>query len=103
VFDSNVPSDRVFAEWWVNSPYVRSALAGEARELKDKSQSVSIPDNIEAVRSQSLAEHQRWRIQVREEFQARLSLGLIARGFEREGGMGRYLFGADEPQFQHQN
>jgi len=103
VFDSNVPSDRVFAEWWVSSPYVASALAGERRAPQDKSQWVSIPDNIEGVRAQSIEEHKRWRVQVREEFQDKLAQGLIARGFEREAGMGRYLFGSDEPQFTHQS
>ena len=103
VFDSNVPSDRVFAEWWVSSPYVESALAGERRTLEDKSQSVSVPDNIESVRAQSLLQHQQWRTRVREEFQEKLASGLIARGFERESGMGRYLFGVDEEQFHYQS
>lgn len=101
VFDSNVPSDRVFAEWWVSSQYVESALSGNHQAPEDKSQSVSIPHTIESVRAQSLEEHQRWRIRVREEFQQRLARGLIARGFERENVTGRYLFGIDEPQFNH--
>lgn len=103
VFDSNVPSDRVFAEWWVSSPYVESALAGELRTLEDKSQWVSIPENIESVRAQSLEQHQQWRTRVREEFQDKLANGLIARGFERESGMGQYLFGMDEEQFNYQS
>jgi predicted GNAT superfamily acetyltransferase len=103
VFDSNVPSDRVFAEWWVSSPHVASALAGNRQALKDKSHSVSIPDDIESVRAGSLEEHKRWRVHVREEFQDKLAQGLIARGFEREDGMGRYLFGSDEPQFDYQS
>lgn len=102
VFDSNVPSDRVFAEWWVSSPYVASAIAGTHQAPQDKSQSVSIPEDIESVRAASLEEHKRWRAQVREEFQAKLAAGLIARGFERELGMGRYLFGSDEEQFRYQ-
>lgn len=105
VFDAAVPSDRLFAEWWVSSPHAESALAGnrprvpQAPEMEDKSHSVSIPDDIEKVRAQSLEEHQRWRTRVRGDFQNELAGGLIARGFEREGGTGRYLFGPDEPQF----
>lgn len=105
VFDMAVPSDRLFAEWWVSSPHVESALAGnrplvpEMPDMKDKLHSVSIPYDIEKVRAQSLEEHQRWRVRVREDFQNELAGGLIVRGFEREGGTGRYLFGPDEPQF----
>ncbi|HXU40282.1 MAG TPA: hypothetical protein VN937_28250 [Blastocatellia bacterium] len=105
VFDMAVPSDRLFAEWWVSSPHVESALAGkrpqapDVPEMQDKLHSVSIPDDIEKVRAQSLEEHQRWRARVREDFQNELDAGLIVRGFEREGGTGRYLFGPDEAQF----
>jgi predicted GNAT superfamily acetyltransferase len=103
VFDLTVPSDRIFAEWWVSSPHVESALAGNRPNVKDRSQSVLIPDDIENVRAQSLEEHQRWRVRIREEFQSKLASGLIVRGFERKSGMGRYLLGPDEPQFHFQD
>jgi predicted GNAT superfamily acetyltransferase len=108
VFDSAVPSDRVFAEWWVSSPHVESALAGKGPGVpempgrKDNSRSVLIPEEIENVRAQSVEEHQRWRVRVREDFQSKLTTGLIVRGFERENGAGRYLLGPDEAQFQFQ-
>jgi predicted GNAT superfamily acetyltransferase len=102
VFDSAVPSDRLFAEWWVSSPHVESALAGTRPALKGESQTVLIPDDIEKVRSNSVEEHQRWRVRVREDFQRGLAGGLIVRGFEREDGMGRYLLGPDAPQFHFQ-
>jgi len=105
VFDSAVPSDRLFAEWWVSSPQVESALAGRrpvVPGLKDESQTVLIPDDIERIRAHSLEEHQRWRIRVREDFQRGLAGGSIVRGFERDNGMGRYLLGPDEPQFHFQ-
>src|SRR5258708_17580743 len=102
VFDSAVPSDRLFAEWWVTSPHVELALAGNRPTvpgMKDKSQTVLIPDNIEEIRAHSVEEHQRWRVRVREDFQTALAGESIVRGFERESGSGRYLFGPDEPQF----
>ena len=108
VFDSAVPSDRIFAEWWVSSPHVESALAGNRPgmpgmpSMKDELHSVAIPDDIEKVRAQSVEEHQRWRVRVREDFQSKLASGLIVRGFERESGRGRYLFGPDDPQFHFQ-
>jgi predicted GNAT superfamily acetyltransferase len=103
VFDSAVPSDRLFAEWWVSSRHVESALAGVRPSMEDKSQSVSIPSDIEKVRAQSVEEHKRWRLRVREDLQRRLATGLIVRGFERESGTGRYLLGPDDSQFHFQD
>ncbi|HWP44057.1 MAG TPA: hypothetical protein VNO14_12515 [Blastocatellia bacterium] len=100
VFDSNVPSDRVFAEWWVSSPLVEAALAGN-RPALDAEATVVIPADIGAVRERSLEEHRQWRMKVRDEFRNILQTGLIVRGFERDlqRGESRYLFGPDQEQF----
>jgi predicted GNAT superfamily acetyltransferase len=99
VFDSGVPSDRVFAEWWVSSAHVESVLARNGSVVGDETRSVLIPEDINKVRSRSVEEHLEWRIRVREDFQSSLDAGLIVRGFERADGMSRYLFGPDEEQF----
>lgn len=99
VFDSDVPSDRIFAQWWVSSPHVESVLSGTRPQVEGQIQSVVIPEDINKVRSRSLDEHLRWRIRVREDFQNALAGGLIVRGFERADGTSRYLFGADDKQF----
>jgi len=99
VFDSDVPNDRVFAQWWVSSPHVESVLSGTRPHVECQTQSVVIPEDINKVRLLSLDEHLRWRIRVREDFQSALAGGLIVRGFERADGTSRYLFGADEEQF----
>jgi len=99
VFDAEVPSDRVFAEWWVSSPHVESVLAGNRPRLDELVDSVVIPEDINDVRARSIEDHRRWRLLVREDFRNKLADGLVVRGFEREGGTSRYLFGRDEPQF----
>jgi len=99
VFDSEVPTDRIFAEWWVSSPHVESVLAGNRPRVEDRAPSVLIPEDINKVRSRSVEEHLKWRIRVRESFQSALAGGLIVRGFERADGTSRYLLGADEEQF----
>lgn len=101
VFGRGIPSDRVFAEWWVMSSQVRAALAGRRPDVSSKAESVVIPEDIDAVCNGSTAEHLKWRLRVREEFTSRLGQGSIARGFERnqQSGQSRYLFGADEEQF----
>ena len=100
VFGRGVPSDRVFAEWWVMSSQVESALAGKRPDVSAKAESVVIPDDIDVVSAGSTEEHLKWRLRVREEFTACLGRGSIARGFERNqpGGQSRYLFGPDEEQ-----
>lgn len=102
VFGKGVPSDRVFAEWWVRSSQVEAALAGKRPEVSGNAESVVIPDDIDAATGGSTVEHLNWRLRVREAFIACLAAGAIARSFERNqrAGQGRYLFGPDEEQFQ---
>lgn len=100
VFDANVPSDRVFAEWWVSSPHVQSALSGNLPAVDEPKTTVTIPENINEVRAQSIDEHLKWRLEARAEFQQALEAGLIVRGFERLKGSSKYLFGEDEQQFK---
>lgn len=99
VFDSDVPSDRIFAEWWVSSVHVESVLAGNRPYVGGQAKSVLIPEDINRVSSRSVEEHLKWRIRVREGFQRALDSGLIVRGFERADGTSRYLLGSDEEQF----
>ena len=101
VFDSDVPSDRIFAEWWVASPNVKSVLEGTRPSVDEDRGSIEIPEDVTAVRATSIEEHLRWRLAVRKEFQKEFALGNIVRGFAREPEhkRGRYIFGPDEEQF----
>jgi predicted GNAT superfamily acetyltransferase len=101
VFDSQVPSDRIFAEWWVGSPHVKSVLDGSRPTVDEHRGSVEIPEDITAVRLRSIEEHVRWRLAAREEFQRELAGGNIVRAFAREPEKkrSRYIFGADDEQF----
>ncbi|MFP5263219.1 MAG: hypothetical protein ACLGJB_15060 [Blastocatellia bacterium] len=101
IFDSGVPSDRVFAEWWVASPHVEAALAGRRPRVPAGSPFVVIPDDIGVVRACSVDDHLQWRYRVREDFLRHINSGLIVRGFERDpqNAESRYLFAGDEKQF----
>ncbi|HXG94899.1 MAG TPA: hypothetical protein VNN73_21345 [Blastocatellia bacterium] len=98
---SGVPSDRVFAEWWVNSPHVKSVLAGNRPQPEEGAPSVEIPDNIDMIAARSRDELLRWRLRSRADFQQHISSGLIVRAFERDAqsSTSRYLFGTDDEQF----
>lgn len=100
IFDSGVPSDRIFAEWWITSPHVQSVLAGN-RPKFDGEDRVTIPDDINRVRAQSIEDHLRYRLSARDGFQSQMAGGQIVRGFARDNdkGEGYYIFGPDEEQF----
>jgi predicted GNAT superfamily acetyltransferase len=102
VFGSTgIPSDRVFAEWWVQSPHVESVLAGNRPAVAEGAPSATVPDSIDAVSIRSREDHLDWRLRSRAEFQREFNRGLIVKSFERnrERGTSRYLFSPDEEQF----
>lgn len=101
IFDSDVPSDRIYAEWWVRSPHVQATLSGNRPPPPGETSTISIPDDIYAVRKDSIEAHLKWRLQAREDFLRETAAGRIARGFERDREMAtsRYIFAADEDQF----
>jgi predicted GNAT superfamily acetyltransferase len=101
VFDSQGPTDRLIAEWWVSSDHVASVLAGRRPLVERLAVSVEIPEDIEAIRGESVEHHREWRMRARKEFRAALEGGGIVRGFARRSGEGvsRYTFGDDDAQF----
>ena len=99
VFDPEVPSDRIIAEWWVSSPHVEAVLAGNRPNPGANAKTIVIPEDVSTIRKRSSEEYLKWRLRVREDFQSKLNGGLIARGFQRESGASRYLLGSDDPQF----
>jgi predicted GNAT superfamily acetyltransferase len=101
VFGQGVPSDRLFAEWWISSPYVVSLLAGKKQEMGEVHATVVIPEDVNAIAAASVEDHLRWRLIVREELMRELSGGLIIRGIDRhpERSESVYLLGEDDPQF----
>src|SRR2546423_1892459 len=76
VFGRHVPSDRIFAEWWVNSPHVKTALGGDRPKVTEGT-TVVIPEDFNAVRAHSLEEAMTWRLCVRKDFSRELAKGLI--------------------------
>jgi predicted GNAT superfamily acetyltransferase len=94
VFDADVESDRLMAEWWVISPRVEAAIAGERPPVPEGAPFVEVPYNIGEVRSRDLEEGKHWRYKTREEFQNMLGRGLVCTAFERGGEdrLSRYYF-----------
>jgi len=96
VLHRGLDTDRVFAEWWVDSEHTARVIRGEARPDRPEAV-VEIPAEINEIKVHDPAEAQRWQERVREEFRQHLANGLYCAGFAREphSPSGRYLFFAD--------
>src|SRR5262249_41021949 len=100
VLHRGLDTDRVFAEWWVESEHTIEAISG-GKSLRDRPEApkavVEIPAEINELKAQDPAEAQRWQFRVREEFRRHLADGLFCAGFIREpqSPTGKYLFFAD--------
>jgi predicted GNAT superfamily acetyltransferase len=97
VFDAGIGSDRVFAEWWVDSPRVARALDGERPPAPEYAPSVEIPDAVNDVKRTNGEAALAWRLRVRDEFQSCIGRGLAATAFTRDraSGTSRYVFTDD--------
>src|SRR5262252_1202196 len=62
VFDSELPSDRLIAEWWVSSDHVASVLAGQRPSTDETLGSIEIPEDVDIIRRQSVEDHRHWRM-----------------------------------------
>lgn len=92
-----LPTDRLIAEWWMNSPRVQNVLASGRRPSFETKMRVDVPAEIyewkaaPATRSKALAVQDNNREQFIRAFAANLS----ALGYERnERGDGRFLLGS---------
>jgi predicted GNAT superfamily acetyltransferase len=101
-FDTEVPTDRVIAEWWVSSDHAKAVLAGENPKAEKVTGEIEIPDDIDSIRARSASEHLEWRVKVRLEFEAQLAAGAVASGFSRDQDrqIGRYIFSPYHHKFQ---
>jgi predicted GNAT superfamily acetyltransferase len=85
-----LPTDRCYAEWWIDSPRVRSILAGERHETQAVER-VTYPADIVRIRAES--NHLARRIQEENaaRFQAAFTRGLAVTGFSHNATEGSYL------------
>ncbi|MEO6050510.1 MAG: GNAT family N-acetyltransferase [Pyrinomonadaceae bacterium] len=89
-------SDRLFAEWHLESPKVKALAAGKRfREIREPDATVEIMNDwlglVESDASAALAEQRR----IRGEFEGAFADGLIGRGFTRDDERPAYLLYSD--------
>lgn len=87
-----LPTDRLWAEWWLRTARVEAAVAGQPWPKKPDAKRIRIPGNIGELRQKDLTTAQHVLNEVREQFTHWLNQGYAAIGFERDArGGGTYL------------
>ncbi len=88
-----LPTDRLYAEWWLQSAHVESILAGEDVAIRE-TRSVRVPKEIYAWKGEGSERARETQTRVREELLDGFGQGLAAIGYARDAeGNGRYVLG----------
>ena len=85
-----LPTDRCYAEWWIDSPRVRQILAGEPHSVTALER-VSYPADIARIRSTNPERARAIQQANGDKLSRAFELGLAATGFERGETEGTYL------------
>jgi predicted GNAT superfamily acetyltransferase len=88
-----MPTDRLIAEWWLDSPRVNQLLSGNAPEIPAHTARVEvrIPAEMPRLRTENPAEAMRLQSDIRGEFQNWLAKGYAATAIQINDDGGRYL------------
>jgi predicted GNAT superfamily acetyltransferase len=93
-------SDRLVAEWELDSPRVEALSRGEGvKDSCEPAAAVEIPSDWGSLVREDAGRARAELLRVRTEFQAALARGLYCAAFERDGARPRYLF-FDSSKFQ---
>ena len=77
---AGLPTDRLMAEWYLDSPRVRAILNGEAPKPGSTALRISIPQDISARKQVDPAAGERVQSEIREQFLQQMSKGFIVTG-----------------------
>ncbi|HEV7680873.1 MAG TPA: GNAT family N-acetyltransferase [Pyrinomonadaceae bacterium] len=89
-----IDSDRLFAEWHLESPRVNSLAKGGAGHevpLVEPKATIEVPTDWTRLCRENAGEAKQQQLRVRAEFQEAFAAGLVAAGFERSAEHPRYL------------
>jgi predicted GNAT superfamily acetyltransferase len=86
-----LPTDRLIAEWWVETPRVALAQSGETCFRPRPEASITVPANIAEMRQREPGQARELQASLAEQFEKHFQSGLAVIGFERTAGAGIYL------------
>jgi predicted GNAT superfamily acetyltransferase len=88
---AGLPTDRLIAEWWLNSPRVLAALAGGRADHAKATARIAVPADIGSIKRTEPKRARQIQSEVRQEFLKHFSNGLAVVGFELTEEDGQYL------------
>ena len=90
-----LPTDRLVAEWYVNSSQVAATLAEKKGDDRDKQveTTIEVPAEIEQLRHSDIEAARSIQLRVREEFQQSFAAGLVVVGYRVTGDGGVFELG----------
>lgn len=89
---AGLPTDRLVAEWWLQSPRVETALSGKPVVVNLPQAIIAIPAEMDDLKRHSPQVAAELQARVRSEFQHWLGQGLAVTGFELKEDAAHYLF-----------
>ncbi|HEV7745611.1 MAG TPA: GNAT family N-acetyltransferase [Pyrinomonadaceae bacterium] len=99
VAGAGIDSDRLFAEWRLESPRVNSLAQGSAGpgiSPGGPAATIEVPIDWNRLCRENAGQAKQQQLRVRAEFQQAFAVGLVAAGFERSSDHPRYLLYAKE-------
>lgn len=91
-----LPTDRLTAEWWLESPRAQTASLGQAINYSAPAARISVPANIAELRKNDRTKAAAIQTEIAEQFDLHFRAGLAVIGFERSDEQGTYLLGTWE-------
>lgn len=83
VLHAGLPTDRLVAEWWIDSDRVKNVLAGVPLPAALETESVSLPTNLSDIKTRDQNAAMRIQAEARGRFQELFHRGFIATGLGR--------------------
>jgi predicted GNAT superfamily acetyltransferase len=90
---TGLPTDRCTAEWWIQSPRVEAACAGDRSESAAIIERIEVPAAISDLRRSDPAKARDIQTGVAMKFDKHFADGLVVIGFEKTETAGTYLLG----------
>lgn len=88
---AGLPTDRLVAEWWIDSDRVKNILADNSLPAAADIQSISLPANLNEIKAKDRAAAARVQSQLRDQLQKLLHAGYIVTGLEPRGATNDYI------------
>jgi predicted GNAT superfamily acetyltransferase len=93
VLHGGLPTDRLVPEWWIRSPRVEAAIAGQSFARPPVEARIAIPSNISGIIETNPAQARQIQQDIAEQFDQHFRAGLAVTGFEKTENSGTYLLG----------